>query len=168
MRTFFVQPNGASLTPPADAHLTLTTLGGWSFSYASPSQALTPVLGPSKPLALLVYLSTMPGHAARREHLADLLWADLSSEAARHALRQTLWALRRRTVTEIVRSNGDEIVLHSQVDSDRDAFLAAVETQDHNRAVALYYGDFLPGFAAPGGAEFERWADVERFRLRST
>ena len=33
--------------------------------------------------------------------------------------------------------------------------------------MGIYGGDFLPGFAAPGGAEFERWADLERRRLQS-
>lgn len=119
-------PSGA---PPA-ARLTPLTLGGWSFSHASRSQAPTPVLGPSKPLALLIYLSAMPGHAARREHLADLLWADLGTEAARHALCQTLLYLRRRTGTRIIRANGDEIVLHSQVNTDRDAVALARRVRD--------------------------------------
>jgi len=161
-------PEGSAPKNPTSVRLALTTLGGWSFSYAPPERALTPVIGPSKPLALLVYLSAMPGHAARREHLADLLWADLDPDAARHALRQTLWHLRRRVGAEIIQTNGDQIALIATLDTDRDAFLAAVEQQDHDRAVAFYAGEFLPGFAAPGGAEFERWAEVERFRLRST
>src|SRR6185436_2972033 len=45
--------------------------------------------------------------------------------------------------------------------------LAAVAENDVEAVVRRYTGDFFPGFAAPGGAEFERWADIERQRLRS-
>ncbi len=148
-----------------DAHLTFVTLGGWGVS-APTTSAPAPQLGPSKPLALLVYLALSPGRAAAREHLLDLLWADLEPAAATHAYRQTIWYIRQRLGEACLKVGGNQLTLVAPAQTDRDAFLAAVESQNWERAVALYTGDFLPGFAAPGGAEFEQWADLERWRLR--
>ena len=145
---------------------TLTTLGGWSLVAETAPIGTVPPLGPSKPLALVVYLALAPGRAARRELLLDLLWADREPTAALHALRQTLWLLRQRVGDGFLASSGTEVRLAADVAVDRDAFVSAVEARDWERAAALYRGEFLPGFAAPGGADFERWADLERDRLR--
>ena len=159
--------NEPAAPPPNDARLTLTTLGAWSLSYAQPEQPLTTLLGPGKPLAMLVYLALAPGRAVRREHLLDLLWADVEPDAASHSMRQTIWLIRRRLGREALKVAGDTVQLAAAVAADRDAFLSAVQAQDLETAVALYRGEFLPSFAAPGGAEFERWADLERDRLRA-
>jgi len=159
--------SGPTPEPSSAPALALTTLGGWSLSATPSPGAPAQTLGPSKPLALFVYLALAPGRTARREHLLDLLWADLEPTAALHALRQTLWLLRQRFGDVLVASLGGEVRLAAAITVDRDGFLAAVEERDWERAVALYHGEFLPGFAAPGGAEFERWADLERDRLRS-
>ena len=150
----------------AHPRLTLVTLGGWALASADAAGAPTPVFGPSKPLALLAYLACAPGRTARREHLADLLWADLEPDGAHHAFRQTLWYIRQRIGTDGLASDAVQVSLTADVEIDRDRFDAAVARQDHEQAVTLYTGDFLPGFAAPGGAEFEQWADLERGRLR--
>jgi len=154
-----------SETTTSDARLTLVTLGGWGL-FAPGSAGLTPQLGPSKPLALLVYLALSPGRTAAREHLLDLLWADLDPSAATHAYRQTVWYIRRRIGDDCLVTGSGSLCLACPVETDREAFLTAVEAQDLENAVHLYRGDFLPGFAAPGGAEFEKWADLERYRLR--
>jgi DNA-binding SARP family transcriptional activator len=153
---------GSSARP----RLTLITLGSWALASADAAGAPTPVFGPSKPLALLAYLACAPGRTARREHLADLLWADLEQDGAHHAFRQTLWYVRQRIGTDGLASDAVQVSLTADVEIDRDRFDAAVARQDHEQAVTLYTGDFLPGFAAPGGAEFEQWADLERGRLR--
>jgi DNA-binding SARP family transcriptional activator len=172
-------PNGSPVPPPTDARLTLTTLGAWSLSYAQPGQPVAqaeppdpmatpqPLLGPGKPLALLAYLAFAPGRTARREHLLDVLWADLEPAAAAHAMRQTIWLIRRRLGHDVLRVAGEVVHLAARIEADRDAFLAAVQVQDLETAVGLYKGEFLPSFAAPGGAEFEKWADLERDRLRA-
>ena len=145
----------------------LTTLGAAALESVRPGAERLPILGPGKPLALLVYLAASPGRSATREHLIDLLWADLELDAARHALRQTLWYLRQRLGPDTIAARGGSVSLCAPVESDRDAFLEAVDQLDFERAVELYTGDFLPVFAAPGGADFEHWADHERYRLRS-
>jgi len=150
----------------SDVPLTLVTLGSWEL-LASCDGTATPLFGPSKPLALLVYLALSPGRAVQREHLLDLLWADLEPGPANHAYRQTVWYIRQRLGESCLKAGGNQLALACPLEADRDQFLAAVQNQHWERAVGLYTGDFLPGFAAPGGAEFERWADLERWRLRS-
>ncbi|OLC68622.1 MAG: hypothetical protein AUH78_25600 [Gemmatimonadetes bacterium 13_1_40CM_4_69_8] len=157
---------GQPVTQSVHGRLVLTTFGAVSLSWTSPGSEPLPLLGPGKPLGLLIYLALSPARSASRDHLVDLLWADLDPEAARHALRQTMWFLHQRLGAEVVGSRNGEVTLCAPVESDRDAFVAAVEGVDFELASQLYRGDFLPGFAAPGGADFEHWADVERHRLR--
>lgn len=51
------------------------------------------------------------------------------------------------------------------VRSDLAEFLAAVAAGDSERAVGVYRGPFLDGFAVAGAPEFERWVEEERSRL---
>jgi DNA-binding SARP family transcriptional activator len=125
-----------------------------------------PLLGPGKPLALITFLALSPGRSASREFLLDLLWADMDTDRGRHALRQTLWQIR-QLLGEHAFEGREEIRLGLPVESDRDQFLAAIDSGDLALAVERYTGHFLPAFAAPGGAEFEQWADRERDRLRA-
>ena len=141
-------PNGASVAPDERAgSVTLLELG--------------------KPLALITYLACAPERSAPRGHLIDLLWGDVEPEAAKHALRQTLWYIKKRLNERQLVSGADVLSLTAALNCDRDALVAAAERSDVDAVVRLYGGDFFPGFAAPGGVEFERWADAERQRLRS-
>ena len=158
-------PEGQPLS--RTAALRLITLGGAALiTPAGDDEPERTLLGPGKPLALLTYLALSPGRLVSREYLTDLLWADLMPERGRHALRQALWYVRQLLGEQSVIGKGDEIRLGAPIQSDRDDFLAAVEQRELERAVELYTGPFLPGFAAPGGAEFETWAEGERTRLR--
>ena len=150
----------------ADTPLRLVTLGGASLGCVSPEGTAVTLLGPGKPLALLIYLAFSPGRAASREHLIDLLWSDLEPERGKHALRQTIYFLRHHLGEHALASRAGELQLTLPVEADRDAFLASMERGDLEATVAGYTGPFLPGFASPGGAEFEHWADLERERLR--
>jgi DNA-binding SARP family transcriptional activator len=147
--------------------LVLRTLGDASLRRLDADACAVNALGPGKPLALVVYLACSPGRTATRDHLIDLLWANLDVKAARHALRQTLWHLRRSLDLELIRARDRELTLCAPLDSDRDAFVKAIEARDFERAVQIYEGEFLPMFAAPGGADFEHWAEMERYRLRT-
>lgn len=156
---------GGRSPPPQVSSFTLTTLGVVALA---PAHDPAPILTPGKPLALVTYLALAPRRTARREHLVDLLWADLAPDKARHALRQTIWYLRQLLGADcLTAARSGEIVLELPLATDRDQFLAALEAGELERAVGVYQGEFLAGFAAPGGVEFEHWADVERQRLRS-
>ncbi len=119
-----------------------------------------------KPLALLTFLHATGG-AATREQLVDLLWADVPPESGRHTLRQTLWYLRKRLGGQPFATDGDIVRLVAPLSSDRVDFLRALDAGDAETAFQAYTGDFLPGFASPGAAAFEQWADLERQRLRT-
>ena len=151
---------------PPDARLTLLTLGAAECVYLANGQRVRESGLSGKTLALLVYLACINGRAGR-EHLSDLLWSDLEPDSARHALRQTVWYLRKRLGEEITTATASDIGLAHPVASDRDAFLTALTHQDLEAAVAAYTGDFLPNFAVAGGGEFEQWADLERRQLRT-
>ncbi len=145
----------------------LRTLGAASLS-AEDTDGPTPLLGPGKPLALITYLALSPRRSATREHIVDLLWADAEPEAARRNLRQALYQMRRLLGDEFLVGNHDGLQLSATIRVDRDEFLAAVDHADLRQAVDLYTGPFFPAFAAPGGAEFEHWADLERRLLQDT
>jgi DNA-binding SARP family transcriptional activator len=149
-----------------DSGLTLVTLGGLALYARRPDGATEQILGPGKHSALLAYLALSSRRSATRDQLVDLLWANLDPHVARHALRQALWYLRQRAGEDVIRTENGDLVLGQTLTLDRDRFLAAVARGALEEAVALYRGEFLQGFAAPGGAEFEHWADVERYRLQ--
>src|SRR5262245_6955725 len=112
--------------PPSDARLTLTTLGQASLAVATTTNIETQaVFEAGKPLALLTYLAVSPGRTASREHLTDLLWADVETDDAKHALRQTLWYIRRRLGDSVITANSASVTLVATTESDRDAFLDA-------------------------------------------
>ena len=130
--------------PVAAPPYLLTTLGEVALRSAAGREG-PPVLGPGKPLALLIYLALSPGRSANREHLADLLWSDLEPERARHALRQTLYFLRQQLGDGYLLSRGGDIHLSGNVETDRDAFLHAVDGNELEAAAELYRGPFLRG-----------------------
>src|SRR5262249_40879374 len=98
--------------------------------------------------------------------LTAFLWADRSTEAARHSLEQLLYSVRRElradlfAGTDPIRLNGTTIT------SDVAAFEDALARGSDAEFVAEYRGPFLDGFFLTGADEFERWAEDERSRLR--
>jgi DNA-binding SARP family transcriptional activator len=163
-------PEPATPTSPilasATTRFSLQTLGGLALRAVGigVSPGRLPLTG--KPLAILAYLACVPARSATREHLIDLLWADLDPGRGRATLRQHLLILRRLIGASAVSAEGDVLRLEAQIDVDRDAFLRAIDVGDDRDAVATYTGEFIPEFAAPGSAEFEQWADLERLRLK--
>ena len=122
------------------------------------------VLAAGKPLAIVVSLALSPGRRATRETLLDLLWSDVAPTQARSILRQTLFQLRRAVGDDVV-TGSEELALSAAIEFDRDRFVAALERDDIDGALALYAGPFLPAFGVPGGRHFEEWAERERERL---
>ncbi len=157
---------GSSSHPLQPTPLRLKVLGDAQLVALFDSGPRT-LLEVGKPLALITYVACAPGRTARREQLQDLIWADLDLDAGRHAIRQTLWYIRKKVPMPLLETQGDSISISVPLDSDRDQLLAAAAAGDLERVVEGYPGPFLPEFAAPGGAEFERWAEIERAHLRS-
>ncbi|HEX6370295.1 MAG TPA: BTAD domain-containing putative transcriptional regulator [Longimicrobium sp.] len=116
-------------------------------------------------LALLALLASARGRMVRRERLIGYLWPEHPGDAARHLLSESLYILRKAVGEDMFVSAGDELALDpASVRSDLADFLAALEADDPERAVAAYGGPFLDGFVVSDAPEFERWAEEERDR----
>ncbi len=127
--------------------------------------------------ALLYYLAA-EGSPQSRDHLIALLWPDLDESRARHALRSTLYQLRRNGLpieadreavrfrreaiiqTDLARFQGATAQIHSSdLPSGPMALAHLTELAD------LYRGDFLEGFYLDS-LSYEDWLYLERQRWR--
>lgn len=145
----------------------LLVLGPPTLAVTEPGGTWTDAIGPSKSLALLTYLALSPRRSASRDRLCDLLWSDREIEEGRTQLRQTLWLCRRKAPQVEFATAGDNVTLTTPLDVDALAFTAALQSNELERAVGLYRGDFFDGYAAPGAKQFQDWADLERARYRA-
>ena len=144
------------------------TLGETSLR-APDGRELRSVLVQPKRVALLAYLALdRPLRFHRRDELLALFWPELDAERARHALRQSLYVLRRALGKEMLEGRGSEEV---GLDFDRfwcdaAAFEQATDEEHWADALELYRGDLLPGFFVADAPDVERWLDRTRDRLR--
>jgi serine/threonine-protein kinase len=132
-------------------------------------QELHVVLAQPKRAALLCYLAlASPRGFHRRDTLLALFWPEHDTERARNALSQAVHFLRRSLGTgAIVSRNGDALSLdRGAVWCDAVAFEEALDSGRTAEALDLYRGDLLTAFHVSDAPEFERWADLERERLR--
>jgi len=148
----------------------LQTLGGSDLTDPDQRAELHAVLAQPKRFGLLVYLTLAGAHRfRRRDTLVGLFWPELDADHARGALRQALRFLRRQLGVGVLTSRGEEEIGVNQdaLCCDATEFALACQTSDWKRAIELYRGDLLAGVHLPGtSAEFERWLDNERERLR--
>ena len=147
-------------------HIELIALGAPRLERAGGSARET-LFGQGKPLALIAFLAAAPRRTASRERLADLLWGDRDPEDARKSLRQALWVVNRAAGPSFIESSADGLTITSALHSDVAALEEAVRVGELDNAVNRYTGDFFADFASPGADEFERWASVERARVRA-
>ncbi|MEW5931673.1 MAG: BTAD domain-containing putative transcriptional regulator [Gemmatimonadota bacterium] len=127
------------------------------------------VLAQPKRLALLAYLAcASPRGFHSRDTLLALFWPELDAARARNALRQALFYLRRSLGADALPGRGDHEVGADpeRLWCDAAAFDAAVEEGRAEDALALYGGEFLPGFFVEDAPEAERWLEDERARRR--
>ncbi len=137
----------------------LKTFGGlWIEAVVPP-----PPLGPRQ-LGLLALVAAAGKRGVSRDRVIGILWPESDQEQARHTLSQSLYRLKRETGRDWV-STAPELRLDPGVSSDVGEMLEALAGGDLKTAAELYTGPFLDGFYAPGGTEFERWAETERSRL---
>lgn len=122
-------------------------------------------------LALLAYLAVADGgRFHRRDLVTAMFWPESDGERARHALRQTIYALRQAAGDGLVVSRGqEEFGLGENVLwCDANEFSARLKRGELESALELYQGDFLAGVHAGGAApEFEDWVSATRTRLRN-
>jgi DNA-binding SARP family transcriptional activator/tetratricopeptide (TPR) repeat protein len=126
----------------------------------------------TKVQGLLVYLALTIRRQQSREVLAALFWPDEPEAVARKNLRQSLYQLRQvlgETAPQeepylLVTRSTIQFNAASDYSLDVAEFLDALENDHLEQAVAIYQGDFLPGFTC-GSLPFEEWLRVERERL---
>jgi DNA-binding SARP family transcriptional activator len=131
-------------------------------------ESLHSVVGQPKRFALLAYLAVAAEVFVRRDTVLLIFWPELDQFAARRALRNTVYQLRRELGVDVFRTRGDEeIGIDGNVLScDVTAFRAALERGDLEDAATLYRGEFLRGFQLSGDQEeFDAWLRAERERL---
>src|SRR4029450_13118505 len=146
----------------------LRTLGALELS-STESHAASSVLAQPRRSALLCYLAlASPRGFHRRDTLFALFWPDDDAEQARHALRQSVYFLRRGLGPKAIVSRGDDelALAPDQVRCDVWTFEAAIAQGRPADALALYPGELLAGFHISAAPEFERWLDQERDRVK--
>jgi DNA-binding SARP family transcriptional activator len=142
--------------------VTMGQPGLWRSARRADGDLLLPL---SKPLALLTYLHLAQRHSVHRDQAVDLLWSHVERERGRQSLRQSVWQLRQRLGNAAIQADDQRLALAIPLSSDHAEYLAALREGDWARAIGLYAGPFLDGFAAPGAAAFESWADLQREHL---
>lgn len=146
--------------------LYLRTLGGLSL-HRGPAADGEAVLSKSKSLLVLAILATRSDRAARRDHLAELLWPGTDRSRALRALRQALFFLR-QYAADVLESDDEVVRLRpGTIDVDLWELARALEERRWNDAVALYGGSFAAGLERKGGVELEHLIEAEDSRIRA-
>ncbi|MGH2607477.1 MAG: AfsR/SARP family transcriptional regulator, partial [Tepidiformaceae bacterium] len=146
----------------------LRTLGTVELVRAE-AHASGPLVVQPKTLALLAYLAlATPRGFHRRDTLLALLWPDQDTIHARASLRQAVHVLRRTLGNDVIVGRGDEELAaeRDHLWCDAAALDDAAARGDYDEVTRLYRAEFLRGFHIRQAAEFERWSDAERARLR--
>lgn len=110
--------------------------------------------------ALFIYLAVK--RRVSREALTTVFWPESDAENARHALRQSLYQLRKAAGSDWIDSRAHELVVNDDVRADAHDFALALERNDVESAVRLYQGPFLDGVHLIELKPWESWVDSRR------
>jgi len=144
--------------------LRLMTLGG--LAATGPDGAPLATSPPRRRLALLAMIAASGDLGISRDKLLYYFWPEGSEERSRHALTQTLYALRRDVGgLEIIAGSSELRLARELITSDLDELNAALDSGQLARAADLYAGPFLDGVFLPGLPDFERWVEEERTKI---
>jgi len=139
----------------------LVTLGGLRL-FANDRELERPLAQRSR-AALFVYLTIE--RRAPRDAVMAIFWPESDTAAARHALRQSLYHLRKSLGgADWITARGHELVVRADVAADATAFDEAMARGDAERAVRLYPGPFLDGVHLVPLPSWESWVDARRAR----
>jgi DNA-binding SARP family transcriptional activator/Tfp pilus assembly protein PilF len=153
-------------TSPAGAHLEVLGTLGLADSHGVSLQS---ILVQPKRLALLIYLVVaLPRGFHRRDALLAMFWPELDRVRASRALRQALHFLRAHLSEPAITNRGAEEVgvPLDRISCDAVRFETLLDLGHEERALELYRGEMLPGFHLAGAADFSRWLEMERERMR--
>jgi DNA-binding SARP family transcriptional activator len=140
------------------------TLGGLAATGADGAPLATSP--PRRRLALLAMIAASGDMGISRDKLLFYFWPEGAEERSRHALTQTLYALRRDMGgAEIIAGSSELRLARDVMTSDIGELNAALEAGQLERALALYAGPFLDGVFLPSLPDFERWVEEERVSI---
>lgn len=108
--------------------------------------------------ALFVYLAIEQRVA--RDTLTTVFWPESDTENARHALRQSLYQLRKAVGSDWIDSRAHDLVVTGDVSTDAHAFTIALDRGDVATAVELYRGPFLDGVHLVDLKPWENWSTL--------
>lgn len=118
-----------------------------------------------KRFALLAFLALENGSLQRRDLIAAVFWGDSDQQAARRALRSTLFSLREALGDGVIATQGDELlgIEPSMITTDVARLREAFAAGRFEEAADLYRGDLLAGIHFPNAGEaFEEWLSAQR------
>ena len=118
-----------------------------------------------KPLAVLAVLVTEAPDTVEREALLPLLWPELDPPRARHALTQTLYALRQEFDGAEVVVGTTHLTVSPQLTSDLARWRARYRAEDRDGCRREYGGPLMDGMQVRAGAAFDRWVAEHRARI---
>ena len=116
-----------------------------------------------KHLALLIYLVVERDTRHRREHLADLLWPNLSENDGKHSVATGVTMLRAALGGEALDSNREGIRWSfSNIALDLDRLASGDVLGDESGRGLLHVAPFLEGLEIPGATEYMLWRERQR------
>ena len=119
-----------------------------------------------RPLGMLAVLALGGRQGVSRDRIEAYLWPESSGPLARHALDQTVYAIRRALGSNVVLSTGRELRVNPDlVQVDVWEFEEAIRAGEWSAAVGRYKGTLLDGAHLADSRELESWIDSERGRL---
>ncbi len=119
-----------------------------------------------RPLGLLAILALGGKQGLSRERIEAYLWPESSDALARHALDQTVYAIRRALESDFLLTAGREVRLNPDLlQVDVWELDEACRRRDWAAAADLYKGTLLDGVHFGASRELESWIDTERGRL---
>ena len=147
--------------------LRISTLGTTTVLNPAGHTASSLVAQPKR-LALLVYMAVVSRETGgvSRDRLYGVFWPDSSPDRASHNLTHSLGFIKRALGPDVITGKGPYSIADN-VRCDASEFLDACAANQHDRALSLYTGDFLDGFAVADAGDFEQWAENQRTRLRT-
>jgi DNA-binding SARP family transcriptional activator len=113
----------------------------------------------------LALLAASEPRGVARDRLLLLLWPESTTDRARGALYQLLYAVRQSLGEDSVVGSDELSLAPHVVSSDVGDFTAAIARDDLDDAVDMYGGPFLDAVHVSGAPELERWIEQKRQEL---
>lgn len=146
----------------------ISVLGGFTLEVGGANRTARV---PRKLATLLGVLAISRERGIGRDRLLDLIWSDCDPERARHALTQSLYAIRRLLGDAEALIGTSQLSLNfGLVATDIEALERGMSARDHESVLEVWRGAPLEGFTTGASEAVERWLDQQRalYRQRLT